>query len=119
MDKERLSIGYILGEYLPSIPMETREAVIASVMKGELLEKAFSDPHGKMILEVAVDGIAAHIGNILKICNEIPVKTEAIQDEAIRINILREYLFRWANIYQTGQDHINKAKARMRKNKGE
>lgn len=122
MDTNDLSIGTILEVYLPNVPQEHRDAVVGSLMKAKLIQDAFNDPRGKMILEAAVNMITAKIQEILELCRksfegDMP-RFQYIERVATEINIIESFLHQWAGIYSplpTAKDDVAKKIARRKK----
>lgn len=114
MDMKELSIGRVLDEYLPTVKDgEMRDAIVASVMKSATIEKAFSTPQGKLILEGAVNLIQKELIGILDDCKIVKMDNPAPSSIAARarnINVTIGLLEQWATIYYSGKNILEQAK---------
>jgi hypothetical protein len=111
---EEVGIGYILENYLPQFPNETRDAIVAAVMRSKVIRDAFDNPGGKQILMGVVNRINSNIIKLIDACDK-PDGVD-IKELAKDISISRHMLLEWASIYATGAMHINEAaKVKSRK----
>lgn len=114
MDMKELSIGRVLDEYLPTVKDgEMRDAIVASVMKSATIEKAFSTPQGKLILEGAINLIQKELIGIIDDCKVIKMNNStpvSITARATNINIIIGLMEQWATIYYSGKNILEQAK---------
>jgi hypothetical protein len=101
-----------LLEYLNRFKEEQRETVYKCLLDSEILEKAFSQPEGKLILSQAIDVITTNVIKIVTKCADKDPKTAvpAIYPACMEINLAHKMLVGWAKVLGAGKDHKTKIK---------
>ena len=101
-----------LLEYLNRFKDEQREVVYKSILDSDILEKAFLQPEGKLILNQMVDVVTSNVINIIQKCADKDPKTAspAVYSHCMEINLAYKMLVGWAKILGAGKDHKKRIK---------
>jgi len=101
-----------LLEYLNGFKDEQREVVYKTILDSDILEKAFLQPEGKLILNQVIDVITTNVINIVTKCADKDPKTAStgVYSHCAEINLAYKMLVNWAKVLGAGKDHKKKIK---------
>ncbi len=99
--------SYTLEEYLGKFPEKTRDAILESILKTNMVRRALDSTEGKAILMECAQTITENIISILRTAvdkNE-GEKARKIEEYARDISVTHSLMARWANIISQGDTH--------------
>jgi hypothetical protein len=96
-----------LSDYVSRFSDNTRDNVVAEIMKSRLIKKAFQTEAGKALFNSAIDEISKKVEAILGSCTEKSWEdqTEKIAQLAMEVHVAYNLLRSWARILIDGEKH--------------
>jgi hypothetical protein len=105
-----------LSEYITRFHDNQREAVLRTVLEGELLKKFLSTTEGRLILNNVVDSIRDNTSKVVSLCiSDFDANYDVIKQTALKIGVAHDFMRAIASLAINGEEHKEQMKKGRRK----